>query len=73
MSMSTLGTKGLSLNQGSVGTLREWQGLYEVEKANYDSAALYAEVSMCVSIDVSRDELFLLCIRGSCGRPAAIW
>jgi hypothetical protein len=49
MSTSSLGTKGLSLSHGSVGTLREWKGLYQAENANYDSAALYAEVRLAYS------------------------
>ena len=45
MSISTVGTKGQSLGSGGgAGTLGEWKSLYETEKRNYDSAALYAEV-----------------------------
>lgn len=47
MSISSLGTKGQSMDEGgSVGTLKEWRRLYETEKANYDSVAVYAEVRL---------------------------
>lgn len=46
--MSTMCTKGQSLGSGSLGTLNEWKTMYEAENINYDSAALFAEVLICL-------------------------
>jgi hypothetical protein len=52
MSMASLATKGQSLSYGSTGTLGEWKTMYEKEKNNYDSTALYAEVNLAREVSM---------------------